>query len=67
MEICFKYGVIIQYIFLKKKELFELFSVFLYLRVSFFSGIINSIKSERYKIMTNNEKALKCMKNGMVR
>jgi malate dehydrogenase (oxaloacetate-decarboxylating) len=29
------------------------------LRVSFFSGIINSIKSERYKIMTNNEKALK--------
>ena len=41
------------------KELFELFSVFLYLRVSFFSGIINSIKSERYKIMTNNEKALK--------
>ena len=36
MEICFKYGVIIQYIFL-----------------------INSIKSERYKIMTNNEKALK--------
>ena len=43
----------------KKKELFELFSVFLYLRVSFFSGIINSIKSERYKIMTNNEKALK--------
>ena len=59
MEICFKYGVIIQYIFLKKKELFELFSVFLYLRVSFFSGIINSIKSERYKIMTNNEKALK--------
>ena len=45
--------------FSKKKELFELFSVFLYLRVSFFSGIINSIKSERYKIMTNNEKALK--------
>ena len=37
----------------------RLFSVFLYLRVSFFSGIINSIKSERYKIMTNNEKALK--------
>ena len=47
------------FFFSKKKELFELFSVFLYLRVSFFSGIINSIKSERYKIMTNNEKALK--------
>ena len=51
--------VLLYSIFSKKKELFELFSVFLYLRVSFFSGIINSIKSERYKIMTNNEKALK--------
>ena len=51
--------VLLYRIFSKRKELFELFSVFLYLRVSFFSGIINSIKSERYKIMTNNEKALK--------
>ena len=59
MEICFKYGVIIQYIFLKRKNFLNFSLFFLYLRVSFFSGIINSIKSERYKIMTNNEKALK--------